>query len=211
MKWTAADHDDLVRIIEREVDDPRIVDAFRSVRREDFVPEGAEGEAYEDRPVPLPNRQTTSQPSLIARMIDAAAIEPDDRVLEIGTGYGFQTALLASLAREVVSVDRYPELVEAARANLADGGFTNVTVILGDGWDPIPDRGPFDATIVSAAAPEIPDALVDQLVEGGRLVIPLKTGRGELVELFVKTATGMRRERHITPARFVPLVRGVDA
>ena len=196
-------------VVTSDIADPRVIEAFERVRRADFVPEGSEKEADEDRPVLLPHRQTTSQPSLIARMIEAAEVGPEDRVLEIGTGYGFQTALLAVLAREVVSVERYPELAERSRRNLAAGGHDNVDVHLGDGWEGFPEKAPYDAIVVSAAADEMPQALVAQLCDGGRLVVPLKRGRSDDVVVFRKRADGeMVEERLLTPARFVPLVHG---
>ena len=198
----------LLRTVSAEVHDERVIDAFRRVAREDFVPPGREAEAYQDRPVPLPHRQTTSQPSLIARMVEAAEVGPRDRVLEIGTGYGFQTALLALLGRDVVSVERYPELADAARANLLRAGLTNVEVHVGDGWEGWPDSAPYDAIVVSAAAEEMPKPLVAQLRNGGRLVVPLTRGRSDDVVVFHKDDNGVTRERLITPARFVPLVHG---
>lgn len=197
----------LLKIVSTEVSDPRVIDAFKRVDRGNFVPKGSEAEAYYDRPVVLPHRQTTSQPSLIARMVEAAAPGPDDRVLEVGTGYGFQTALLALLATEVVSVERYERLAEAARANLERAGLTNVEVHVGDGWDGWPAKAPYDAIVVSAAAEQMPKALVEQLVDGGRLVVPLTRGRSDDVVVVVKEGEATR-ERLITPARFVPLVKG---
>ena len=198
-----------LNIVSREIADDRVLDAFRQVERKDFVPEGSEHEADEDRPVLLPHRQTTSQPSLIARMIEAARVQPEDRVLEIGTGYGFQTALLAKLAREVVSVERYPLLAERARHNLRDTGAANADVYVGDGWEGWPERSPYDAIVVSASAAEVPEALVSQLREAGRLVVPLKRGRSDDVVVLVKGPDdAVVEERLITPARFVPLVRG---
>ena len=198
-----------MEVVVRDIADPRVLDAFERVRREDFVPEGSEWEADEDRPVLLPHRQTTSQPSLIARMIEAAEVGPDDRVLEIGTGYGFQTALLAVLAREVVSIEIYPELAERSRRNLEACGHANAEVHVGDGWKGFPEKAPYDAIVVSAAADEMPRALVAQLREGGRLVIPLKRGRSDDVVVFRKRAGGdLVEERLVTPARFVPLVHG---
>ncbi len=198
----------LTRLIERDVADPRIVAAFRSVPREGFVPEGLKGEAYRDRPVPIPHEQTTSQPSLIARMIDAARVQGDDRVLEVGTGYGFQTALLAKLAREVISVERHAGLAEAARKNLKRAGIDNASVIVGNGWDGAPGAAPFEAIVVAAAADEVPRALVEQLAEGGRLVIPVKRGGSDDVLLFEKKEGELIEMRLVTPARFVPLVQG---
>ena len=202
--------DGLARLIEGErLVNAEIAGAFRRIDRADFVPRDLKGEAYLDRPVSIPQHQTTSQPSLIARMIDAADIEAKDRVLEIGTGYGFQTALIASLAKEVVSVERFSSLADTARGNLQRAGLMNVEVNVGDGWSGAPGRGPFGAIIVSAVADELPVALVDQLEDGGRLVIPLKAGGSDDVILFEKRSDKRVQTRLVTPARFVPLVRSV--
>ena len=202
------DHESLVRQIEqRAVSDPRIVAALRRVDRADFVPEQLKREAYLDRPVAIPDRQTTSQPSLIAQMIEAASISPGDRVLEIGTGYGYQTALLAAVAGAVVSIERFPALAEAARANLGAAGIEGVEVIVGNGWEGAAERAPFDAIVVSAAAPEVPPDLADQLAEGGRLVIPVASGSTDNVWLFVKRGGSLEKVRLVTPARFVPFVK----
>jgi protein-L-isoaspartate(D-aspartate) O-methyltransferase len=203
-----ASQEGLARAIERTgLTDPRIVDALRQVDRRDFVPESLRRDAYSDRPIPIPEGQTTSQPSLIAHMIDAASPGPTDRVLEVGSGYGFQTALLAELAQRVVSVDRWPALVEAARKNLERNGVTNVGVYLGDGWKGWPEEAPYEAIVVSAAADEVPEALGEQLTEGGRLVIPVKRSRSDDVLLYTKETGKLRLVRVVTPARFVPLVR----
>jgi protein-L-isoaspartate(D-aspartate) O-methyltransferase len=185
-----------------------VVDAFRAVAREDFVPEGWHSEAYVDRPIPIPGQQTTSQPTLIALMIDAAEVRASDKVLEVGCGFGFQTALLAELAAEVIAVDRDPVLVEASRTNL--GPREGVRVLTGDGWMGVPEDAPFDVIVVSAAAEELPDALAAQLGPGGRMVIPLKEGGSDNVWLLRKDDEGLRRIRLLSPARFVPLVRGED-
>lgn len=193
----------LVRLIQRQrLADGRIVDAFRVVDRAAFVPRGSRASAYLDRPVAIPGGQTTSQPSLIARMIDAAGVGPADRVLEVGAGYGFQTALLATLAGNVVSVELDESLAERAARNLAAAGLEGVTVVTGDGYAGVPEHAPYDAIIVSATAPEVPGALAAQLEEGGSLVIPL----GDEVTLFERDAGHLRRIEVITPARFVPLV-----
>jgi protein-L-isoaspartate(D-aspartate) O-methyltransferase len=198
----------LAALIEREkLEDPRIAEEFWRLDRANFVPDTLRGEAYLDRPVALPFRQTTSQPSLIARMVDAAAVGPADRVLEIGTGYGFQTALLARLAGEVVSVERYRELAAGAQTNLAAAGIANAEVLVGNGWGGVPERAPFDAIVVSAAAMEVPQALVDQLAQGGRLVIPVTVGPSDDVLLFVKEGERLLRKKLVTPARFVPFVK----
>jgi protein-L-isoaspartate(D-aspartate) O-methyltransferase len=185
---------------------PRVLEAFVSLDRADFVPTAERKHAYEDRPIALPRGQTTSQPSLIAAMVDVAAIAGTDRVLELGTGYGFQTALIASLAKEVVSVERHPELAEAAESNLHRAGFSNFKVIIGDGWDGYEPSAPYDAMIVSAAAPKVPDALGAQLGDGGRLVIPVtRAGRDDVV-VYRRRGGELIEETVLTPARFVPLV-----
>jgi protein-L-isoaspartate(D-aspartate) O-methyltransferase len=200
--------DGLARLVGREGVSDRVTEAFRAIDRADFVPHDARAEAYADRPIPIPEGQTTSQPSLIARMIDVASVHADDRVLEVGTGYGFQTALLAHLAREVVSIDRHESLAARARANLERAGVRNVTVLTGDGWQGAPEHAPFEAIVVSAAASEVPRALTDQLSDGGRLVIPVRAPMGDEVLLFVKRGGELVRDRLVTPARFVPLVPG---
>ena len=198
----------LASLVEREGVSPRVVAAFRRIAREDFVPEQARADAYGDRPIEILERQTTSQPSLIARMIDAADLLPGDRVLEIGTGFGFQTALMATLAGEVVSVERHASIADAARTNLERVEISNAEVVVGDGWLGWPERAPYEAAIVSAAATEVPAALGEQLVEGGRLVIPLRVALGDEVVLYIKHGDGLVRARVLTPARFVPLVPG---
>lgn len=198
----------LVRLLRREGVSDRVIDVFRRVAREDFVPEDARSNAYADRPIGILEGQTTSQPSLIARMIDAAEVAETAHVLEVGTGFGFQTALLAALAAEVISIERYRSLAEAARTNLAAAGIRNVRVIVGDGWEGGPDHAPYDAIIVSAAADEVPPALSEQLAEKGRLVIPVKGPTSDEVLVFEKRGGDLRRLALLTPARFVPLVPG---
>ena len=141
-------------------------------------------------------------------MVDALQLSGSDRVLEVGTGFGFQTALLSLLAGEVISIERFATLAAAARENLERTGRTGIEVLVGDGWRGVPERAPFDAIVVSAAAAELPAALVEQLGEGGRMVIPLKRGAGDDVVLFAKRSGRLERERLLTPARFVPLVQG---
>ncbi len=198
----------LEALIAAEGVDRRVLEALRSIDRADFVPPDQRHHAYLDGPVVLPRGQTTSQPSLIARMVEAAEPGDDDTVLEVGTGYGFQTALLARLAAHVVSIERFPELAEAAEANLRRAGIGNVTLVVGDGWEGHAERAPYDAIVVSAAAPEVPEALAAQLAEGGRLVIPITRRGSDDVILFRKRRGEVTEERLLTPARFVPLVRG---
>jgi protein-L-isoaspartate(D-aspartate) O-methyltransferase len=185
------------------VQDERVLAAIASVPRADFVPAGAVELANVDTPIPIPDGQVTTQPSLVARMVEALALEGDERVLEIGTGYGWQTALLAELAREVFSVERFPELAEAAHAALAGRG--NVHVVLGDGSEGLPEHAPYDAILVAAAYPLVPDPLAEQLAEGGRLVQPLGPGGAEDVVLFEKRDGALQRVRSVTGANFVRL------
>ena len=198
----------LLRLLRREGIDERVLGAFASVARADFVPASGRLHAYADRPVPLPERQTTSQPSLIARMIEAARPGATDRALEVGTGYGFQTALLAQVVSQVVSIERFEALAEAARNNLAAAGIENTLVLVGDGWKGVPEHAPFDVIVVSAAAAEVPEALEQQLAEGGRLVIPVRATSSDDVLLFEKIEGVVKRMSLLTPARFVPLVKG---
>jgi protein-L-isoaspartate(D-aspartate) O-methyltransferase len=193
------------RVAAQGVRDERILQALRRISRADFVPSGEQRAAFRDRPVPIPDRQTTSQPSLIALMIEALALTGDETVLEVGTGYGFQTALLAQVAAHVWSIEVFPALAEAARGNLERAGIANVDVRVGDGTEGIPDAAPFDAVIVSAAFPEVPPPLVGQLAEGGRLIQPVGPGGTEQVTLFGKSDGRLRALRVLTAARFVPL------
>lgn len=200
------DNQALVRLVRRDLGEGPIARAFAAVDRGGFVPPGAP-DVYRDRPVPIPEHQTTSQPTLIARMIDALGLRPDDRVLEVGTGLGYQTALLARLCREVVSLERWESLARLARANLAAAGTQNAVVFVGDGWKGCPERAPFDGIVVSAAATEVPPPFADQLVDGGRLVIPVKRRGSDEVTLFRKRGDALAEVRLVTPARFVPLVK----
>lgn len=197
----------LAELIATQVRDERIVAAFREIDRADFVPKSAARSAYGDRPVVLPKGQTTSQPSLIARMVDAAAPGPDDVVLEVGTGYGFQTALLSALCRHVVSVERIEILAESGRENLRRAGIQNVEVHVGDGSRGWPGEAPYNAIVVSAAAESLPVALAEQTAEGGRLVIPVAARFGDDVLLYLKKEGHLEQIGLVSPARFVPLVQ----
>lgn len=186
--------------------DDRVVEAFRLIPRARFVPRGYVDAAYEDGPVPIPHGQVTTQPSLVARMIAGLGLRGDERVLEIGTGLGFQTAILAKLARQVFSIERFADLAEQARANLAAAGISGVTVIVGDGTLGLTAHAPYDAVIVSAASLVVPPPLAEQLREGGRLVHPIGPGGAEVVVAFRKVGTELVEEETLTPASFVPLV-----
>jgi protein-L-isoaspartate(D-aspartate) O-methyltransferase len=185
------------------VEDERVLAAIVSVQRSAFVPAERSGLANVDTPIPIPHEQVTTQPSLVARMIEALAFGGTERVLEIGTGYGWQTALLAELAREVFSVERFADLAETARAALA--GRSNVHVVVGDGSQGLPELAPFDTILVAAAYPEVPDPLAEQLAEGGRLVQPIGPGGAEDVVLFEKRGGDLHRVRSVSGANFVRL------
>jgi protein-L-isoaspartate(D-aspartate) O-methyltransferase len=196
----------LVAALEREgIRDARVLEAFRTVARALFVPPAHEREAYVDRALPIPHEQVTTQPSLVACMLEGLALAGAERVLEIGTGYGFQTALLGRLAASVWSVERWPDLAEAARRNLARAGIANAEVVVGDGSLGLPRRAPFDAVLVSAAFPRVPAPLAEQLAPGGRLVQPIGRGGAETVTLFVRGPQGLERVRSLTGAHFVRL------
>ncbi|MBX6341139.1 MAG: protein-L-isoaspartate(D-aspartate) O-methyltransferase [Thermomicrobiaceae bacterium] len=198
--------EDLVQAVAATgVSDPRVLDALRAVPRAAFVPPEVADRAYVDEPLPIPHDQVTTQPSLVARMLEALRLRGDERALEVGAGYGFQTALLARLAREVWSVERWPDLAEAARANLARQGIANAEVVVGDGTEGLAAHAPYDAILVSAAFPAVPPPLVEQLATGGRLVQPIGPGGADDVTLFEKTPRGLVRRRVVTPARFVRL------
>lgn len=192
-------------IVAAGIRDPRVLAAFRDVPRAAFVPPDLVAEAYFDEPLPIPHGQVTTQPSLVARMVEALALTGSEGVLEVGTGYGFQTALLARLARFVWTIEWWEDLADAARANLSKQGVTNVAVLVGDGTLGLPERAPFDAILVSAAFPAVPPPLVEQLATGGRLVQPIGSGGEDEVVLFEQRRRGLVRRRVVTPARFVRL------
>jgi protein-L-isoaspartate(D-aspartate) O-methyltransferase len=206
--------EDLVRrVAAAGVADGRVLAALRRVHRELFVPEDRAGAAYDDRPVPIPHGQVTTQPSLVARMLEALALEGQERVLEIGTGYGWQTALLARLAADVVSVERLPELARAAERNLRRHGAPNAELVVADGSAGMEARAPFDAIVVAAAFTSVPPPLAAQLVPGGRLVQPIGPGGQDEVTLFERAGKDIVRRRRVTPAHFVRLygAYGFDA
>ena len=186
--------------------DRRVLAAFRAVPRALFVPAEAVGQAYLDEPIRIPRGQVTTQPSLIAAMVAALGLTGGERVLEVGTGLGFQTAILARLARQVVSIERLADLAAQARANLAAAGVGRVTVVVGDGTLGVPEHAPYQAIVVSAASPWVPPPLVEQLTDGGRLVHPVGPGGHEQVTAFSRQADRLVVEARLVPARFVPLV-----
>jgi protein-L-isoaspartate(D-aspartate) O-methyltransferase len=198
--------EDLVRsVVAAGVRDLRVLEALRGVPRAGFVPPEFADQAYLDRPLPIPHGQVTTQPSLSAKMIEALDLTGSERVLEIGTGYGFQTALLARLSRSVYSVERFLDVAETARRNLDLHGTNNVKVVVGDGTRGLPEHAPYGAILVSAAFTSVPPPLVEQLTAGGRLVQPMGSGGEEEVILFEKGEAALLRRRTVTGARFVRL------
>ena len=189
----------------RGVREARVLDAMTRVPRHLFVPAADQKDAYGDHPLPIGGGQTISQPYIVAYMTELLAIEPTHRVLEIGTGSAYQTAVLAEIAREVFTIEVVPALAAAARRRLAEIGYANVHTREGSGWEGWPDAAPFDRVLVTAAPEALPPALADQLAPGGVLVAPVGTGDQRIVRV-VRTVDGFDEEEHI-PVRFVPMVR----
>jgi len=191
----------------RDVRDPRVLQALREIPRHRFVPPEQRVHAYADTPLPIGAGQTISQPYMVGKMTELLALTGSERVLEIGTGSGYQTALLCRLAARIYTVERLPELQQRALALLAALGQTNVTARLGDGHQGWPEEAPFDAILVTAAPTEVPPALVTQLAPGGRLVLPVgeRWSRQVLVRLS-RTPTGALTREELFPVSFVPLV-----
>jgi protein-L-isoaspartate(D-aspartate) O-methyltransferase len=192
-------------IRERGIDDLEVLRVFDLVPRHLFVPESVQHRAYDDAPVPIGFGQTASQPSLQALYLQTLQLQPGHRVLEIGTGSGYQTALLAHLAGHVYSVERIRELSARARTVLDNMRFTNIALLVGDGTIGWSRYAPYDAILVGAAAPGVPQALLDQLATGGRLLIPIGDRNEQTLTLFENTGEGIRREE-ITACTFVPLL-----
>src|SRR5262249_55536278 len=189
----------------RGIHDQRVLDAIGRVPRHLFVPNEYRSQAYEDHPIPIGENQTISQPFIIAVSLQALALAGGESVLEVGTGSGYQTAALALLARMVYSVERYPTLAQGAESLLAQLGFDNVRVVVGDGSHGLRGYSPFDAIVVSAAAPNLPRSLVEQLAEGGRLVIPVGPPHAQELQLVRKRA-GRLVVEVLEGCRFVPLI-----
>lgn len=187
----------------RGINDSRVLEAMRRVPRHRFVPASQSRFAYDDRPLPIGQSQTISQPYIVAYMTEAARVEPDDKVLEIGTGSGYQAAILGELAREVYTIEIIPELADSARRVLSELGYRNVQTRTGNGYAGWPERAPFDAIIVTAAPEQVPQALIEQLGSGGQMVIPVGRGEQEMI-IITKTERGVV-ERRTIPVRFVPM------
>ena len=189
----------------RGIRDERVLAAMLRVPRHEFVSEEHREQVYEDHPIPIGEGQTISQPYIVAIMLEALALNPSDTVLEIGTGSGYQTALLSELTRQVYSVERHEALARSARDTLARLGFNNVEVLVGDGSHGLADHAPFDAIVVSAAAPQIPPPLFEQLREGGRMVIPVGPAHAQELQL-VRKHEGQPLVTSMEGCRFVPLI-----
>lgn len=187
---------------------PAVADALRRVPRHRFVPEQKQDLAYADTPLPIGQGQTISQPYMVALMTALLEVGDADRVLEIGTGCGYQTALLAELVGEVYTLEVVEPLAVSASERLAMLGYTNLHVRHGDGHEGLPEHAPFAGIIVTAGAPQVPMPLVRQLAPGGRLVIPVARGLGQQLCVLTKQADGGVERRDLLPVAFVPLVRG---
>ena len=198
----------LLTLRRRGIADQGVLRAMDEVPRERFVEPTFADSAYADQALPIACGQTISQPYVVAYMTEQLEMESHHRVLEVGTGSGYQAAVLSHLAREVVSVERYRTLAEEARARLKALGYENVDIVVGDGFAGVPDRAPYDRIIVTAAAETIPEALLDQLADGGIMILPLGShdGSQHIIKL-TKSVTGIRRE-NLIPVRFVPMLPG---
>jgi protein-L-isoaspartate(D-aspartate) O-methyltransferase len=197
-----------LRMVERQIRargirDQAVLEALKKTPRHRFVPETYRHLSYEDHPLPIGQNQTISQPFIVAYMTEAAEISPQDKVLEIGTGSGYQAAILGEIAKEVYSIEIIPELAERARQTLGELGYKNIQVRAGNGYLGWPEHAPFDAIIVTAAPDEIPKALVEQLAVNGKMVIPVGVGDQEMV-IITKTKDGVVEKRTM-PVRFVPM------
>jgi len=196
------------QIESRGIHDPAVLTAMRSVERHLFVPDAEKNHSYEDRALPIGLGQTISQPYVVAAMTQALDLKPDMKVLEIGTGSGYQAAIMAEMGAFVHSIEIVPELARRSRDLLKDLGYDKVTIIRGDGYQGLPDEAPFDRVMVTAAPPEVPQALLDQLATGGRMVLPVGVHSQDLI-VIDKSRDGIERSS-LFPVRFVPMVHGKE-
>ncbi|MFP4302841.1 MAG: protein-L-isoaspartate(D-aspartate) O-methyltransferase [Alkalispirochaetaceae bacterium] len=206
-EW-AAEREELVQsaVIDEGIEDPETVEAMRAVPRHEFVPEDLRGRAYRNTPLPIGHGQTISQPYIVAYMTEALELEPDDTVLEVGAGSGYQAAVLAEIVDQVYTIEIIHPLAESARARLQRLGYENVTVTAGDGYFGWPEEAPFDAIIVTAAPGHVPTPLVEQLEPGGRMIIPVgPVFSVQTLILLQKDEDGSVRTKQLLPVRFVPM------
>ena len=200
--------DTLLAELSREVHDPRVLDVMRRVPRDRFVPPHLRDAAWENHPLPIGSGQTISQPLVVAAMTEALDLQPTDRVLELGTGSGYQAAVLAHLTPHVYSIEIVKELAESAERTRKEQGYTAVRVRAGDGYRGWPEHAPFDAIIVTCAPENVPEPLWQQLKPGGRIVIPVgPQNQVQRLVVISKTPDGQRREQAVTEVRFVPMTR----
>jgi protein-L-isoaspartate(D-aspartate) O-methyltransferase len=205
----AAPREEMVRkqLAARGIRDPRVLDAMGKVPRHEFVPESVRRDAYEDHPLAIGEGQTISQPYIVAVMLAHLALQPTDRILEIGTGSGYVTALLSLLCAEVYSIERHAQLAGMAESTLHRLQYCNVQIMVGDGGQGWSEHSPFDAILVSAATPEVPPTLFAQLCEGGRMIVPVGPPSSQELE-FIRNVKGEREVKALEGCRFVPLVEG---
>jgi protein-L-isoaspartate(D-aspartate) O-methyltransferase len=198
-------------LIDRElrpegITDERVLDAMYRVKREKFVPETLRNRAYDNNPLPIGENQTISQPYIVARMTQALDLRPEDKVLEVGTGSGYQAAVLAEMAGVVYSMERLEGLALKARTNLYSQGYRNIILVVGDGSKGLPEYAPYDKIIVTTASPHVPEPLVEQLKYGGKLVIPVGGKYVQDLQLVEKALNGRISKRSLGGCRFVPLL-----
>jgi len=194
-----------LQIVRRGIKDPRVVAVMKKVPRHLFISESLRSQAYEDHPLPIEEKQTISQPYIVALMTEALQLKGHEKVLEIGTGSGYQTAILAELADKVFTIERIPSLAEKARKKLEELGYKNIVYRIGDGTLGWPEEAPFDGILVSAAAPSIPQPLIDQLAMGGRLIIPVGDRLSQELVLVERVPEGIRKS-FLGGVRFVDLI-----
>ncbi len=205
LSWDKVARNEMVKnqIVARGITDKTIINAMLEVKRHKFVPKNIEKFAYNDYPLPIGDDQTISQPYIVALMTEKLGLKHEDRVLEIGTGSGYQAAILSLIVKEVYTIEIIPSLANSSSQRLREFGFSNVQVRCGDGFLGWSEAAPFDAVIITCAPPEVPEPLIEQLVEGGKLIVPLGEGF-QMLTLF-KKIEGKLEKTEIIPVRFVPM------
>lgn len=193
------------QIVPRRISDERVLSAMRTVPRHRFVPPDLRHLAYADAPLPIGHRQTISQPYIVALMTSLLELKEDDKVFEVGTGSGYQAAILAHIANQVFTIERIGEIADKTRELFQELGLKNIHVVDGDGSLGLEEEAPFDAIIVTAAAPKVPEPLKEQLADGGRMVLPVGGRKGQILELWKRKGRKLEKDR-LAPVAFVPLV-----